>query len=622
MVIRVLSTQLANQIAAGEVVERPASVIKELVENSIDAGATRIDIEVDQGGIKRMRVQDNGCGINKDELSLALARHATSKITQFDDLAAIVSLGFRGEALASIGSVSRLTLISRTENQSQAWQVYAEGREMETTLKPAAHPVGTTVDVLDLFYNTPARRRFLKTDKTEFTHIDEIIKKIALGSPQITINLQHNGKLIRQYPGIPDNDSLARRLKSVCGQRFMDHAIKLEWEHDDLKIVGWVNAQPSCDCQYFYVNNRVVKDRVLNHAIRQVYDKNKNDGKMGYVIYLHIDPHQVDVNVHPTKHEVRFHEARLVHDFVYQALLMTITKNGNESVLPLTNESNCITANRPAAGTNIFSSKPNYSSTPYTKKCCEITQSRRQTSQLQQPIYQELINSEPNQTSHLARHDDSTNALHSKLFPDRNEPFVLSIPMGRVAQLGSVVTLLSDDYAILKKNNELQLLSIKNAHFLVLRHKVGKQNKTGAEKLLISLQLTINKTEKVLFDRYKALLETVNLLFDIDKNKLRLHAVPKLLRNLNWQQLMPLLAIFLNKTTHPFESTVIADWLVNAYIEHNQLSNQQDQWTQSQTVALLTELEQIAPDEKELGYCVQSIDLSEPLSVLKSKLAR
>lgn len=244
MPIQVLPPQLANQIAAGEVVERPASVVKELVENSLDAGATRIDIDIERGGAKLIRIRDNGCGIKKDELALALARHATSKIASLDDLEAIISLGFRGEALASISSVSRLTLTSRTAEQQEAWQAYAEGRDMNVTVKPAAHPVGTTLEVLDLFYNTPARRKFLRTEKTEFNHIDEIIRRIALARFDVTINLSHNGKIVRQYRAVPEGGQKERRLGAICGTAFLEQALAIEWQHGDLTLRGWV-ADPN-----------------------------------------------------------------------------------------------------------------------------------------------------------------------------------------------------------------------------------------------------------------------------------------------------------------------------------------------------------------------------------------
>ncbi|EAM9301497.1 DNA mismatch repair endonuclease MutL, partial [Salmonella enterica subsp. enterica serovar Typhimurium] len=340
MPIQVLPPQLANQIAAGEVVERPASVVKELVENSLDAGATRVDIDIERGGAKLIRIRDNGCGIKKEELALALARHATSKIASLDDLEAIISLGFRGEALASISSVSRLTLTSRTAEQAEAWQAYAEGRDMDVTVKPAAHPVGTTLEVLDLFYNTPARRKFMRTEKTEFNHIDEIIRRIALARFDVTLNLSHNGKLVRQYRAVAKDGQKERRLGAICGTPFLEQALAIEWQHGDLTLRGWV-ADPNhtttalTEIQYCYVNGRMMRDRLINHAIRQACeDKLGADQQPAFVLYLEIDPHQVDVNVHPAKHEVRFHQSRLVHDFIYQGVL-SVLQQQTETALPL-----------------------------------------------------------------------------------------------------------------------------------------------------------------------------------------------------------------------------------------------------------------------------------------------
>ncbi|HBS8062149.1 TPA: DNA mismatch repair endonuclease MutL [Klebsiella pneumoniae] len=330
MPIQVLPPQLANQIAAGEVVERPASVVKELVENSLDAGATRIDIDIERGGAKLIRIRDNGSGIKKDELALALARHATSKIASLDDLEAIISLGFRGEALASISSVARLTLTSRTAEQQEAWQAYAEGRDQAVTVKPAAHPVGTTLEVLDLFYNTPARRKFMRTEKTEFGHIDEVVRRIALARFDVTINLSHNGKVMRQYRGVAQDGQRERRLGTICGAAFLEHALAIEWQHGDLTLRGWVadplHTTPAlAEIQYCYVNGRMMRDRLINHAIRQACeDKLGADQQPAFVLYLEIDPHQVDVNVHPAKHEVRFHQSRLVHDFIYQGVLSVL----------------------------------------------------------------------------------------------------------------------------------------------------------------------------------------------------------------------------------------------------------------------------------------------------------
>ncbi|EPT9255834.1 DNA mismatch repair endonuclease MutL [Vibrio alginolyticus] len=325
MTIKILPARLANQIAAGEVVERPASVIKELVENSLDSGATRIDIDIEKGGAKLIRVRDNGKGIAKDELGLALSRHATSKIHTLDDLEAIMSLGFRGEALASISSVSRLTLTSRPAAQEEAWSAYSEGRDMQVKLKPAAHPIGTTVEVLDLFFNTPARRKFLRTEKTEFAHIDELLKRIALSRFDVTINVRHNGKIIRQYRAAKNQLQTEKRIAAVCGNAFVRYMLRIELEHQGLKLHGWITtpegARQQSDLQYCYVNGRMMRDKLINHAIRQSYEMSlKPDQFAAYVLFIELDPHQVDVNVHPAKHEVRFHQARLVHDFIYQAL--------------------------------------------------------------------------------------------------------------------------------------------------------------------------------------------------------------------------------------------------------------------------------------------------------------
>lgn len=336
MPIQILPPILANQIAAGEVVERPASVIKELVENSLDAGADRIDVELEKGGCQLIRIRDNGSGISGTELVLALARHATSKVATLDDLEHISSLGFRGEALASISSVSRLTLTSRTAEQNEAWQAYAEGREMDVTVKPAAHPVGTTVEVLDLFFNTPARRRFLRSEKTEFAHIDELLRRLALSRFDVAINLKHNGKLLRQYRPALTEAQQEQRVIQACGAEFMQAALRVDSEHDGLHLYGWLAPKPLTnisEVQYCYVNGRMIRDKLLTHAIRQAYSEFTGMSfQPAYILYLELDPHQVDVNVHPSKHEVRFHESRQVHDFIVQVLGQAIETAYRESI--------------------------------------------------------------------------------------------------------------------------------------------------------------------------------------------------------------------------------------------------------------------------------------------------
>lgn len=323
--IELLSTRLANQIAAGEVVERPASVIKELLENSLDSGARRIDVDVEQGGIKLLRVRDDGSGIAADDLPLALARHATSKIRELEDLEGVLSLGFRGEALASISSVARLTLTSRTASASEAWQVETEGRDMSPRVQPAAHPVGTSVEVRDLFFNTPARRKFLKTEKTEFDHLQEVIRRLALARFDVAFHLRHNGKSILSLHDAADETSRARRVGAICGPAFLEQALPIEVERNGLRLWGWVGlptfSRSQADLQYFFVNGRAVRDKLVAHAVRQAYrDVLFNGRHPTFVLFLELDPSGVDVNVHPTKHEVRFRDGRMVHDFLYGTL--------------------------------------------------------------------------------------------------------------------------------------------------------------------------------------------------------------------------------------------------------------------------------------------------------------
>lgn len=339
MTIEILPAQLANQIAAGEVVERPASVVKELVENSLDAGATAIKIDIEKGGAKRIRISDNGSGIAKHELTLALSRHATSKIKALTDLEGIASLGFRGEALASISSVARLSLTSKPAEQAEAWQAHAEGRDMEVIVQPAAHGNGTTIDVVDLFFNTPARRKFLRTEKTEFGHIEEVIKRIALARFDVAITLTHNHKMVKQYR-LADNDTKRnKRVAQVCGQAFIDHALEVSCQHNGLSLTGWL-TKPSFhrnqnDLCYSYVNGRMMRDKLINHAIRQAYQELlPAETYPAFVLFLTLNVREVDVNVHPAKHEVRFHQSRYIHDFIYATCHQALTEQTLDIVAP------------------------------------------------------------------------------------------------------------------------------------------------------------------------------------------------------------------------------------------------------------------------------------------------
>lgn len=323
--IHLLTPRLANQIAAGEVVERPSSVVKELLENSLDAGATHIEIDIESGGARAIRIRDNGQGIDKDDLALALSRHATSKIENIDDLEAVTSLGFRGEALASIASVARVTLTANTEAQNEGWKVECEGQDMDTRLAPAPHPTGCTVEVRDLFFNTPARRKFLRAEKTEFRHLEEVVKRLALSRFDVGFVLRHNQRVIHNLRAATTVQEKERRAMMVCGSAFMENAVHLDLERAGLTLTGWVGlptfSRSQADLQYFFVNGRVIKDKLVTHAVRQAYRDVLYHGRHpAYILFLELDPTLVDVNVHPTKHEVRFRDGRTVHDFLFSSL--------------------------------------------------------------------------------------------------------------------------------------------------------------------------------------------------------------------------------------------------------------------------------------------------------------
>ena len=335
--IHVLSPRLSNQIAAGEVVERPASIVKELVENALDAGSTQIDIDCEAGGIGRIRIRDNGAGIRSNELPLALSRHATSKISVLDDLEAVSTLGFRGEALASIASVTRLDLISAVEGEAGS-MVSVEGRDMSPSIEAFGHPRGTTVDVRDLFFNTPARRKFLKTEKTEFGHIDAVVSRQALGRFDVGFRLTHQGRVTRHLPPALSGSVQSERIANLLGSGFMDAALVVDSSATGLSLKGWACRatfnRAQADCQNVFVNGRVVRDKLVSHALRQAYRDVLFHGRHPcYLLYLELDPAQVDVNVHPTKHEVRFRDSRLIYDFLLRSISRVLADDRPDQVL-------------------------------------------------------------------------------------------------------------------------------------------------------------------------------------------------------------------------------------------------------------------------------------------------
>ena len=560
MPIKILSPQLANQIAAGEVVERPASVVKELVENSLDAGANKIQIDIENGGANLIRIRDNGCGIPKEELSLALARHATSKIADLDDLEAILSLGFRGEALASISSVSRLTLTSRTEAQTEAWQVYAQGRDMETTIKPASHPVGTTVEVANLFFNTPARRKFLRTDKTEFAHIDEVIRRIALTKFNSAFTLTHNGKIIRQYRPAETLNQQLKRVAAICGDDFVKNALRIDWKHDDLHLSGWV-ATPNFsrtqnDLSYCYINGRMVRDKVISHAIRQAHAQYlPTDAYPAFVLFIDLNPHDVDVNVHPTKHEVRFHQQRLIHDFIYEGISHALNnqeqlnwhteqsavENHEENTVREPQANYSIRPNRAAAGQNIFAPQyhekpqknqphlsntpvlPNYISTGYRDYRSDAP------SKTEQRLYGELLRTLP-----PTEKKDISNTAQQNISDTAK---IISTEIIECSSHLRALSLIENRALLLQQNQDFFLLSLEKLQRLQWQLAL-QQIHIEQQPLLIPIVFRLTESQFQAWQQYSDDFKKISFEFIENQAQLRLtlNKVPSLLRTQNLQK--------------------------------------------------------------------------------------
>lgn len=498
--IQKLSSLLANQIAAGEVIERPSSVVKELVENSVDAGAKKIDIDINQGGMHLIRVRDNGSGIHPDDLMLALHRHATSKIRHPDDLENIMTLGFRGEALASVSSVSRFTLSSAIDNQS-AWQV-STGNSEEVTLIPTAHPVGTTIEVRDLFFNIPARKKFLRTEKTEFDHIDEVIKRMALSCFSVDFSLKHNERLIRQYRSAHSLLEKTERLSNLCGSEFMHQAIRMEVEGIGLTLTGWI-AQPTFsrsqpDLQYFYVNGRIVRDKTVNHAVRQAYHDVLYGGRHpAYVLFLTISPDQVDVNVHPTKHEVRFRESRLVHDFILRSLQEALQK-----IHPVSSHVHQTQASSFSVSTPI--------SMPLKV-------------QEQMSVYKKLH--EEIETPHSVKKEN--------IIPDETT---------EIPPLGFALAQLHGIYIVAENAEGLVLVDMHAAHERVIYERLKKnfsENKKITQTLLVPLTVTVTEREADAIEAQQSLFENSGMTIErISRETIAVRALPEKMIEKNVVQLI------------------------------------------------------------------------------------
>lgn len=526
--IQTLSPLLANQIAAGEVIERPASVVKELLENSLDAGATKIEFEIESGGVRLIRVRDNGSGIHPDDLVLALNRHATSKIKQFDDLERIITLGFRGEALASVASVSRLLLSSAVDGQT-GWQVGVHGNDQLPQLAPAAHPTGTTIEVRDLFYNTPARRKFLRSEKTEFDHIDETIKRIALSHFHVNFVVQHNQRPIRQYRAAMTEAQQLQRVSDICGATFAEHAMRIEIEATGLKLLGWIGlptfSRSQADLQYFYVNGRMIRDKLVNHAVRQAYrDVMYQDRHPAFVLFLEISPDQVDVNVHPTKHEVRFRESRLVHDFICRGLqdLLSGIRPGQAASAPTV-----MTAPEIESLTESVVTQP-------------VMQTRAPQVSMPKTDFVYRPTARPATTPFKVREQMAVyNQLH---LADTALSVTEPQTKASIPPLGFALAQLRGIYILAENEKGLVLVDMHAAHERVLYEQLKKDYQAQqliSQPLLVPLMLQVSEREAGVIEQQAAVFEGVGLkVARISHESIAVREVPAVLKEGNIEQLI------------------------------------------------------------------------------------
>ena len=513
-----LPSQLSNEIAAGEVVERPASVVKELLENAIDAGADKIQVELKQGGIQLIKVRDNGTGIHQQDLALALRRHATSKIKQAADLAAISSLGFRGEALPSIAAVSRLELTSAIEGE-QGWRI--EAGELE----PAAHGRGTTVTVHDLFYRVPARRKFLRTEKTEFNHADTQLRRIALSRFDVAFSWSHNGRTTQQLKIAESRKQQEQRVAQLLGSEFVTNAIYLDVSLAGYRLHGWiarpVYSRANADGQLFYVNGRFVRDKTLSHAARHAYRDVLYHGRYpAYLLFLQIDPGQVDVNVHPAKHEVRFRESRGIHDFVFRTVEKALAEGGRAGV--------ALAEGSPESASLLLDSSTGSVLTPEQSKFPAATFRsgyRPSTGGRagyavgdSQSFYQQLGNP----------------LAGGPLAPQSRPDFVEDQPLGRaVAQIHAT-------YILAETPRGLVLVDMHAAHERIVYERLKTQyGELVTQPLLVPVIVNVTDSDIRLLEQYQQLLLDLGLeLTQSGPQQIAVRAVPALLNRDNAQQLV------------------------------------------------------------------------------------
>jgi DNA mismatch repair protein MutL len=522
-----LSPRLANQIAAGEVVERPASVLKELLENSLDAGALRIDIDVDAAGTRVIRVRDDGGGIAAPDLPLALDRHATSKIASLEDLERVASFGFRGEALASIGSVSHLSVTSNAADDPAAGQVAScSGRDMQVQLCPAAHPRGTTVEVRDLFFNTPARRKFLRTERTEFNHLEEVFKRIALSRFDVSFSLRHNGRQLHDLRRCVDGGDRLRRVALVCGPRFLDEVLEVEREAGGLRLFGWVAApnfsRSQADLQHFFVNGRSIRDKLVGHAVRQAYSDVLYQGRHpAYVLFMELDPGDVDVNVHPTKHEVRFRDGRSVHSFIFSTLHQALADVRPEE-------------KRPGGGYDA----PSVASAPAGRLDLLTGEVQQAAMNLREPDREEPGSPLPPGRRPLSGGSPAPLSSYARLYAGD----VNAQEAGEIPPLGYALAQLHGVYILAQNRDGLILVDMHAAHERITYERLKQARDAQgirSQPLLVPQIIAVSRREVAVAEEQSALFEHLGLRVDTaGEEQLLLREIPVSLHGADAEQLL------------------------------------------------------------------------------------
>jgi len=539
--IHALDPRLVNQIAAGEIIERPASMLKELIENSLDAGATSIDIEVENAGVKRLKITDNGHGILKQDLAMALSRHATSKIEDLDDLEHIATLGFRGEALPSIASVTRMTIKSRETNAEQAWMVTSDGNNKTNDPTPVAHPVGTTIETRDLFYNTPARRKFLRTDNTEFKHIDQVVRRMALSRFDVAFKLNHNGRVVLHLPSIPADDP--RRLKMVCGDNVPDNSVYIDEQRDGMRLSGWTGlpsfSRSQADMQYFFLNGRLIRDKTIVHAVRLGYQDVLFHGRHPiYVLYLEMDPAGVDVNVHPTKHEVRFRDSRTVHGFVFRSLQRQVGASAGEV------GSLQVTAEHGAARPQPINpnSQMNQQTPIHYDDGRNINASRgyQPSERISASQVRDQISGYKTIAESVFRADSDVNQeLRVDLQPKQSTS---EVSRDEIPPMGYALAQLKGIYILAENADGLVLVDMHAAHERITYERLKTaldSSKIQQQPLLVPVTITVSDTEIAGWRAQEDLFEKLGLIVEqLDENVLVVRSVPEILARSDVSQIV------------------------------------------------------------------------------------